>query len=201
MHPTAPGMARICAHCPDKAAADAYGEAQGFTLSHGICDACADVFMGRPRGAVPVGIKARQVARDVTAKTFDAGTDRASDPAAAPLPVPEAGAAASAPPAAAARVVEFVNAEEVAKVCGLTAYKLHEYKPAHWGVPRDWKFYGRATLYNVAALPELADELSERGLAAAAAALCGWWRIQQTNSAPSAAPAAKPLWFQKGQFE
>ncbi len=204
LHPQMAATARVCAHCPDKAEADTWAEAQGLRISHGICDPCAEVFMGRPRGTVPVAVKARQVARDVTAKTFDAGTDRASDPAAAPLLAPEAGAAASTPPAAAACVVSYVNAEEVAKVCRLTAYKLHEYKPAHWGVPRDWKFYGRSTLYNVAALPELADELAERGQVDAAAALCSWWRIRQNDSPPAprpAAPAALPLWFQKGQFE
>lgn len=33
-------VARVCAWCPDKDAADEWAESRGYEISHGMCDAC-----------------------------------------------------------------------------------------------------------------------------------------------------------------
>jgi hypothetical protein len=230
-------LARICAWCPDKSAADALALIHGLMPTHTICDACAAIELADSRGQVPECVRAAQVARDVTAESFadprkimqaardlynqwpatkakldqpgadiiqfDAGAvpDASPVPAVGPLPVRDTGAAASTPPAAAARVV-FVNVQELAEVCGISAYRLHtHHKPKHWGVPHDWRFQGTATLYNLAAVPELVDELGEAGLTQEAEVLRRWWMNRSAGEQPTASrEPGKVLWFQRGQM-
>ncbi len=145
-------------------------------------------------------------------KHFETGTDHGVGRDSATAPHAQA-AAASTPPAEAARF-EYVNAADVAEVCGLSAHALHtRYLPTDWGVPREWRFCGTQTLYRLSALPELADELADAGLVTEAERLRQWWLMRssqaqlETISTPPALPADSPQpdpvktpWYQKDQF-
>jgi hypothetical protein len=111
---------------------------------------------------------------------------------------------ASTPPAAAARVV-YINAREVAEVCGMTVHHLHtQHRPAHWGVPREWRFNGRDVLYNLSVIPELADQLEQDGVAKAPLRLLAWWFNRTAGEVVGATSPSRPVaepWYKKGSFE
>lgn len=180
------GFAHICAWCPDRHVADAMAVAAAIKQSHGICPECGERLCGIPR-------------EQIAALFFDPSTACFSSEH-SQAPHAEA-AVASTPSASAARVDDFVAAEILAEVCGLSSYDLlTRHRPSHWGAPRDFRMEGSHILFSVAALPDLDDALGEAGLTAAAAKLRAWW-MQRTAPSLASTPAAATPWYRKGSYE
>jgi hypothetical protein len=98
----------------------------------------------------------------------------------------------------------FVALSVIAEVAGVSAYRLQtRFFPSHWGSPRDFYVDGTRLLVNVAALPELADQLGEGDEPAAAEKVRACWlRAAKAEARPAERPAAKrPEWYRGGQFE
>lgn len=82
----------------------------------------------------------------------------------------------------------------IATACGVSEHDLHyKFRPAFWGVPRDWNVVRGITLYRDEALPDLINQLAESGELAAAGKLRGWWQNQRkaTETAPATTLAAE----------
>lgn len=112
-------------------------------------------------------------------------------------------------------VSNYLPLADVARVCVLAEYTLlSRYWPAHWAVPRDWRWVRTAILVNEASLPDLVSELRENGQAGTAAVLQKWLdenaaeaRLEDfiasrsPSRATSGAGNGGNLWYQKGQYE
>lgn len=177
---TESGWAFLCPTCPDYVVADARRAVAGLRLHHETCPECR------------AGAGGEVV-------TFDAGTARPEHRRAAPEGTPSA--AVSTPSGAPARVDSlpspvarrYVGLSVIAQVTGVDSYRLQtRFFPRHWGCPKDFWLSGPSVCVNVAALPELADALSEGGEPEAAAKLTRCWLSDAKGEKPLAAGSDGP---------
>jgi hypothetical protein len=188
-------MRVVCAWCGAALGQRACEPEKDGEVTHGICPTCKARQLGdvtqesfAPVGAGSCAVSSATAGRD--RRIFDVGGHGA------PAESGRNKVAVESTPLAGAAGVEYIAVSHLANICGVSDYHLHNrYRPDHWGVPREWVFRGRATLYSLAALPELADSLEVNGLHEAASNLRVWW-LDRTVRRP-----VVPPWYKRGAME